>query len=203
MSLTLKWQDVSGLVRMSNALGRLDSHQKHLALQRAVNHTGAKARTQVIRALAEQTGLRYGVIKSAVRTGKAWGASSTSFTEGRGSLTYVLSSKGGDISLKYFRARETRAGVTAAPFGKRELREGTFIKGGRFPNRVAANGLNGHVYKRTGQGRGPLELQNSGVVIPAEMLKGAPREAFLKTVNEELPNRVMHEIERLAPGIFS
>ncbi|WP_281978819.1 phage tail protein [Pseudorhizobium flavum] len=203
MTLTLQWQDISGMVRLSNAMGRLDSHQKHLALQRAVNHTGNKARTKVIRALADQTGLKYGVIKRAVRTGKAWGASATSFTEGRGSLSYTLSSKGGNISLKHFGARETRAGVTAAPFGKRELREGTFIKGGRFPKRVTAKRLNGHVYKRTGQGRGPLELQNSGVVIPAEMLKGASREAFMKTVEAELPKRVMHEIERLAPGIFS
>lgn len=203
MTLELQWQDVSGLQRLGNALGRLDGHQKHLSLQRAVNHTGDKARTKVIRALAEQTGLKYGVIKSAVRTGKAWGASASSFTQGRGSLSYTLSSKGGDISLKHFKARETRAGVTAAPFRKRESRSGTFIKGGRFPNRVAVSGLNGHVYKRSGAGRGPLEFQNSGVIIPVEMLKGASAKAFTDTINEELPKRVMHEIERLAPGIFS
>ncbi len=46
MSLTIRWQDVSGMVRLSNALGRLSSHEKHLALQRAVNHTGDKARTE-------------------------------------------------------------------------------------------------------------------------------------------------------------
>lgn len=64
--LELKWQDISGMQRLGNAMGRLDSHQRHLVLQRAVNHTGDKARTQVIRTLAKQTGLGYGVIKNAV-----------------------------------------------------------------------------------------------------------------------------------------
>lgn len=202
MSLTLRWQDVSGMDRLGNGLGRLDSHQRHLVLQRAVNHTGGKAETQVIRTLAKQTGLGYGVIKKAVRRGKAWGASASSFTVGRGSLTYTISTKGGDISLKYFKARETMGGVTAAPFGKRKLFGKTFIKGGLFPNRKTAKGLNGHVYLRTGKGRGPLELQDSGVIIPEQMLQGATAEAFTSTVNEHLRPRVLHEINRLCPGIF-
>lgn len=217
MSLILRWDDVSGINNLSNVLGRLNSHEKHLALQRAVNHTGDKARTQVIKALVKQTGLSYGTIKKAVRTGNAWGAGgdASTFREGRGSLIYMLSSKGGDISLKYFKARETRAGVTAAPFGKRTLFPDTFMKGGRFPgSRVEAVGLNGHVYGREGakvpRSRGrykgkmrqPLTFQDSGVVIPAEMLRGATADAFTSTVESELPKRVMHEISRLAPGVF-
>lgn len=202
MSLTLRWQDVSGMNRLGNALGRLDSHQRHLVLQRAVNHSGGKAETQVIRTLAKQTGLPYGVIKAAVRRGKAWGASTSSFTDGRGSLTYTISTKGGDISLKFFKARETLGGVTAAPFGKRQLFAKTFMKGGLFPNRKTAKGLNGHVYLRTGKGRGPLDLKNSGVIIPEQMLQGASADAFTSTVNENLPGRVIHEINRLCPGIF-
>lgn len=209
--LELKWQDVSGMQRLGNALGRLDSHQKHLVLQRAVNHTGDKARTQVIRALAKQTGLGYGVIKNAVRTGRAWGAGldAKTFTPGRGSLVYVMSSRGGDISLKYFKARETLKGVTAAPFGKRKLFPGSFIMGGRFPRRKEASGMGGHVYEpisreKTGKstwGR-QVEFKDSGVVIPEQMLKGATAEAFQKTVDQHLRPRVIHEINRLCPGIF-
>lgn|GEM_PF-409418 len=204
MALEIRWQDISGLIRADNALKRLDSHAKHLVLQRAVNHTGDKARTKVIRALAKQTGLPYGLIKRAVRTGRAWGAGADAetFTEGRGSLTYTLSSKGGDISLKYFKARETRAGVTAAPFGVRKLFAGTFMKGGRFPKRVTAKPLNGHVYNRAGKSRAPLEFNDSGVIIPAEMLKGETARAFLDVVETDLPPRVIHEIERLVPGFF-
>lgn len=203
MSLTIKWQDVSGLQRLANALGVLESHQKHLALQRAVNHTGAKARTQVVRALAKQTGLPNKLIAKAVRVKKAWGASTTSFVPGRGSLDYVMSATGGDISLKYFKARETRRGVTASPFGKRQLFEGTFMKGGGFPNRVNAPRLGGHVFKRVGSTRGPIELQDSGVIIPAEMMTGPTADAFTKVVNRDLAARVSHEINRLCPGIFS
>lgn len=208
--LELKWQDISGMQRLGNAMGRLNSHQRHLVLQRAVNHTGDKARTQVIRALAKQTGLGYGVIKKAVRTGRAYGASAdpeqfakAQASDRPGSLIYVMSSKGGDISLKYFKARETLRGVTAAPFGKRKLFPRTFMKGGRFPNRKTAEKLKGHVYAPLGKTwRGPVEFQNSGVVIPEQMLKGATAEVFAKTVSEQLPPRVMHEINRLCPGIF-
>lgn len=212
MSLSIRWQDISGIQRMENMLGVLNGHQKHLSLQRAINHTGDKARTQVIRALAKQTGLNYGVVKNAVRTGRAWGAGedASKFVDGRGSLEYVLSTKGGDISLKYFKARETRQGVTAAPFGKRKLFPGTFILGGRFPKRKTADKLNGHVYQPTsGQATGKdswkrrVNFKDSGVVIPQEMLQGASRDAFMRVVDAELAKRVMHEMNRLTGGIFS
>lgn len=214
--LELKWQDISGMQRLGNAMGRLDSHQKHLVLQRAVNHTGDKARTQVVRALAKQSGLPVGVIKKAVRTGRAWGAGvgTDTFVPGRGSLVYVMSSKGGDISLKYFKPRETMAGVTAAPFGKRQLFAGSFMKGGQFPKRKGAKTLNGHVFERTGsriiatrgkrEGKkiSEIKLKDSGVIIPEQMLRGASADAFRSTVEQYLPGRVMHELNRLCPGIF-
>lgn len=206
MSLVINWQDVSGLRRLENAMARLDGPQKHMVLQRAVNHTGDKARTQVTRVLARQTGLPYGVIRKALKVNKAGGGSILNGEIGirtDATLSYVITARGGDISLKYFKARETRAGVTAAPHGQRQLFAGTFIKGGRFPNRVTAKGMNGHVYTPLGnKWRGPVELKNSGVIIPAEMVSGASAEAFTSIVEAELPKRVMHEIEYLAPGIF-
>ncbi|WP_246103234.1 hypothetical protein [Rhizobium straminoryzae] len=196
---------MAGLSRLANALGQLDGPKKNLALQRALNHTGDKARTQVVRALVVQTGLRYGVIRRAVKAGRAFGARSefSHHPEGKASLAYTLSTTGGDISLKFFKARETRAGVSAAPRGKRMLFPGSFIKGGQFPNRVTAQGLNGHIYRRLGRSRGPLELKDSGVIIPVEMLEGASAAAFLDTVNKHLPDRVMYEIEVLGMGFFS
>lgn len=211
MSIRIRWEDVHDLKRLDNAMGRLSAHQKHLVLQRAVNHTGGKAKTQVIRALSKQTGLKRGVIVSAIRVGKARGASAGNgdlFKEGQGSLVYEMSAKGGDISLKYFSPRETRKGVTAAPFGKRTLIAKSFIKGGRFPARqfnVPTKGqskLNGHVYLRAGSARIPIVFQDSGVIIPAEMIKGATADAFRSTVEAELPKRAMHELSRLAGGIF-
>ncbi len=207
MSLAIKWGDVSGIERTANALGRLNGAQKQLVLQRAVNHTGGKALTKVTRELARQTGLPYGTIKRALKVKKASGAflsrSSRSIAVAEGaSLVYEIRASGGDISMKYLGARETRGGVSAAPFGKRQVFAGTFMKAGRFPNRVAANGLKGHVYRRAGKERTPLEFVDSGVVIPAEMVKGATAKVFMDTVTSELPDRVMHEIGYLVPGFF-
>jgi hypothetical protein len=214
MSLVLHWGDVSGLDRLANAMAKLDGPQKRLVLQRAVNHTGAKALTQVTRTLAKQTGLTNKVIRQTLKAGKARGTAMSgdgeivSHTDA--SFAYSINARGGDISLKYFKPRETKAGVTAAPFGKRELFAGAFLRGGRFPDRgksfnvptETAASLKGHVYKRLGKKRNPLELINSGVVIPAEMLTGASAAAFTKVVNDDLPKRVMHEIGYLVPGFF-
>lgn len=152
------------------------------------------------------------MIKKAVRTGRAWGAGvgADTFVPGRGSLVYVMSSKGGDISLKYFKARETMSGVIVAPFGKRKLFAGTFLRGGKFPERNSsfsvptkkAASLNGHVWKRAGKKRNPIELKDSGVIIPEQMLQGATADVFHATVEKHLPGRVMHELNRLCPGIF-
>ncbi|WP_202048111.1 phage tail protein [Agrobacterium vitis] len=205
--LTIRWGDVSGVKRLENAMGRLDGPQKRIVLQRAVNHTGDKALTQVSRTLAKQTGLPYGVIKKALKVRKATGTGISretgeivSFTDA--SFNYTITARGGDIALKYFKARETKAGVTAAPFGKRTLFAGAFMKGGRFPGRVNAPSLHGHVFRRAGKGRNPIELQNSGVVIPAEMVSGASAKVFTETVETSLPTRVMHEIGYLIPGFF-
>lgn len=207
MSLTIHWQDVRGIERLSNSMGRLSGAQKQLVLQRAVNRTGDMARTKVVRALAKQTGLQYGVIRKALKVKRAGGTfmskGTGEITVGEGaSLSYEIRSSGGDISLKYFRARETRKGVTASPRGERQLFAGSFIMGGRFPNRKPAAGLNGHVYRRIGKGRGPLVLLNSGVVIPSEMVSGATANVFMQSVEADLPRRVVHEIGHLVPGIF-
>jgi len=206
--LTIKWQDVAGMLRVENAMKRLDGPEKMLVLQRAVNHTGDKARTQVARVLSKQTGLPYGVIRKALKTDRAYG-SRQEFVGGPvsvstdASLSYTIRASGGDISLKYFKARETRAGVTASPFGVRRLYNQAFMKGGRFPNRVTAKGLNGHVYLPLGnKWSGPVELQDSGVIIPAEMISGASAKAFTETVSTELPKRTIHEIGALVPGFF-
>lgn len=158
-----------------------------VVLSRAINHTGNKARTQMIRSLTAQTGLKRKTIVKALKKRSASPASPV----------YVISSKGGDISLKYFWARETSKGVTAAPWGKRKLYPSTFIKGGRFPERVDLPKLNGHVFKRRGKNRLPIAKQKSGVFIPTEMVTGATLEAFNRTVASELPKRIAHELYRI------
>ncbi|NDV88228.1 hypothetical protein GTW51_16125 [Aurantimonas aggregata] len=173
---------------------RADCHARGLAIaSRALNHTGKIARTQVRRALAKQTGLKRDVIVRAVKVSPSSPAT----------LRYRMDSAGDDIALKYFAARETRRGVSAAPFGKRQVFAGTFLKGGRFPNRKAIGKYGGNVMKRVGSGRYPLEVQVSGVIIPAEMVKGQTAEAFTSTIGQRLPPRLDREVQRMTNGVMS
>jgi len=165
-------------------------HKADRALSRAMNHTGRKARTQVRRALVTQTGLARKTIVKAVREVRARPQS----------LSYTLRTSGGDISLKYFKPRETRAGVTAAPFGKRQLFAGTFVKGGRFPGRVTLN-MGGHVYRNIEGGKwgGRVELVDSGVVIPEQLVTGATARSWEHLISSDLVPRVGHELKRILP----
>lgn len=193
MSLQIGWQDVESLQRYHHALKALGSKKMGQGANRAVNRAGDMARTQVRRKLARQTGLKRRTIVKAVKI-----ARSTPQT-----LVYRMSAWGGDVSLKHFRARETRVGVSAAPFGKRTVFEGTFMRAGFWPNRVVKPSWNGHVFKRVGAAKLPIERQKSGVIIPNEMVQGETRDAFRSTVARVLPQRVAHEVGRLTKGVVS
>ena len=166
------------------------------AIARAVNHTGDKAKTAVTRALVAQTGLRRKTIVAFLKVKRA---SAT-----KGTVTYALRGRGGNISLKYFGARETTAGVSAAPLGQRMVFAGTFMKAGRFPKRVDKPNWNGQVFRRaggsTGAGKDKLEKVRSGVLLPDQLVSGASAEAFRQVVNSDLPARLDHELRRVLAG---
>ncbi|MCB2106368.1 MAG: hypothetical protein KDE14_01650 [Rhodobacteraceae bacterium] len=167
-------------------LFRMARHRAPRAIGRAVRRTGDMTKTRVIRTLVKQTGLKRRVIVKAVKARPAV-------------ETYTLLTRGGDVSLKYFGARETRRGVSAAPWNKRRVFSGTFTRGGRFPHRVPLD-LGGHVYARSGRGRLPIVKQKSGLFIPKEMVSGASKASFLNTVRTVLPVRLRHEIARILGG---
>lgn len=177
--------DVRDLERFGNMIGSLGLDGPK-AVNRALNRTGDMARTRVVRTLAKQTGLPQKIIRKAVKVKRSsWE-----------SLEYRLSSSGGDVSLKYFKARETRRGVVAFVRGARELHEGAFIKGGSFARGRVVLNMGGHAFQRIG-GRTELEKLKSGVFIPVEMVEGATARAFEDVVADVLPRRLDHEISRL------
>lgn len=194
MKITIREQG-NGLERFANAIRALGD-QAPVALGRALRHTGDKSKTQVVRSLARQTGLSRSVIVRAVKV-KGPRHGNPNIGRADADLTYTLESRGGDISLKYFGAREVRAGVTAKPWNVRKTYKGAFMRGGAWPNRVALPTLNGHAFRRTDTDRTPIEKQKSGVVIPEEMIEGATLEAFETVINRDLPARVGHELHRL------
>lgn len=185
MSLVMTWKDIEGLEKYSAAIKNMDKNIVKAAV-RALNRTGDSTKVQVRRKLAKQTGLKQKVLVRALKAKKA------NFN----SLGYEIYSKGGDISLKYFSPRETRPGVSASPFSKRSVFKGTFMLGGRFPNRHGLVG-NGHVFIRGGKTAKSMTKVKSGVIIPNEMVKGESREAFEEAVREVLPKRMEHELSRL------
>jgi len=56
------------LARYGNVLAALGEGQARKALSRALNHEGDKGRTQIKRALAKQTGIKYGAVDKAMAT---------------------------------------------------------------------------------------------------------------------------------------
>lgn len=183
--IVIKWADAN-LKRFDNQLKALGKDAPK-ALQRAVARAGDSTRTQVVRALTKQTGLPRATIVRAIKTRRP------SWTD----FTYTMTTTGGDISLKYFQPRETAKGVTAKPFGKRDLFEGSFLKGGKWPNRAEKMAFGGHAFHRVGSGRLPVEMTKSKVIIPDEMVKGETEAAFREHGMKMLEKRVAHEIGRL------
>lgn len=175
------------MARFGNQLAAVGAGGAQAAMKRASAHTGAKARTQVARALVKQTGLKYKTMRRAIK-----------LKPDPAGLGFALQSRGGDISLKYFGARETRRGATAAPWNSRRLYAGTFIRSGwKWSSRRIV--LHGHVYRRAGAERRPIVKIKSGLYIPKEMLQGASVEAFNRMVKTDLVARLGHELGRLLP----
>lgn len=190
--LRMGWSDVSGLKTLDKAVSRLGGKEIRRIGARALNRAGSQGRTHAGRALAKQTGLKVGVIKRAMRPMRASAAT----------LEYKIKAAGGDVALKYFAARETRKGVSAQPFGQRRVFASTFIKGGKFPSRVAI-GRGGHVFARRGSRRLEIDKQKSGVIIPEQMIRDESAKAWQSTVGKVLPRRVLHEMRRVTGKAFS
>ncbi len=190
--LQLRWANTSGLKQFDKALQVLGSTKTRKIANRVVNRTGDQARTQVRRVLTKQTGLKRKTIVDAVKIKRSTPSD----------LIYRMTARGGDVALKYFGARETRRGVSAKPFGQRSVFASTFIKGGRFPGRKNL-GMGGQVWQRTGSGRFPIEKVKSGVIIPAEMVKGETASAFDATAARVIVRRMAHALSRATGGVLS
>lgn len=160
-------------------------------MAKAINKTGNKARDEVRKNLRAQTGLPDKTMRKALRITRPTPAN----------LEYTITTEGGDIALIYFKPRETRKGVSAAPFGQRKVFPHTFIKGGRFPHASRKPlSMGGHVFEPdTGNPRWGRKFKKavSDVAIPEQMVIGASREAWDRVVEKDLADNVAREIERL------
>lgn len=186
--LVARWAD-KNLSMFGDRIARLNTRFPKV-LPRIVNQVGDRAKTQVIRALTSQTGLPRKTIVKAV------GSPKRAHT---GAMRYEMETEGGNIRAKYLAPRETRRGVTAKPWNKRQLFAGTFMKGGRFPNRKVVERFDGHVYRRLNKSGTKITQVRTGMSIPEEMVKGATAKAFITTAEPLLQQRVEAALRKLLP----
>lgn len=137
-------------------------------LARTTNKAMDKERTAVRRAMAQASGAPYGRVVRVTRTKPA----------SAGDLSYAINSEDEPTSLADYRPRETRKGVTAAPWRVRRTFGGSFMMGGRWQDRITLN-LGGQVYVREGKARFPI-VKLWGPILPREMVRegGEPLTAW-------------------------
>jgi hypothetical protein len=165
------------LQRFGNQLGALGDGLARRVMMRALNAEGDKGRTQVKKALVRQTGIKYGLINKAVETVRATPVS----------LEYVLKATGDETNLNLFNARQGKRGVSAAPWGRRQMFKHAFM--------VPAYG--NRVYVRTTDDRGPLKPL-FGPNIARELVKDETADTFRKG-SAGIATRIAHEISRVLP----
>lgn len=201
----------SGLAMMEEATRALGSEAKaRKAFARAINRTGDTVRNEAARALSDQTSLPRSTGKRAYRRGGERASPQ--------SLSYVVNGEGGQVSVKYFKPRETPSGVSAAPRNNRQVFVGSFMRAGWWPKRVNKPDWNGQVFYRTGirkftknyprgngimpRGMDQFEKAKTDVIIPNEMVQGLAGEAWRQGARRLQP-RIEHEVRAITKGVVS
>lgn len=174
-----------GLGRMAYALDSLTSSKRGLALSRALNRTGQRAATGVVRALARQTGLSQTKVRALGEVTRRRAAPHD--------LAFLIRSKGGHIPLRHFGAKQFGYGVRAKPWGRSQRFESAFIFAGTPRSGQPVGG--GNVFIRTTGSSYPIRILH-GPAVPKEIVKDQSREAF-EDASGTLPARLAHEIANI------
>lgn len=104
--------------RLQRKLSAIEKQALPKARVRALNRTASSVRTVTVRGVAKAMGTRQKNVRSRVKVLKA--------TTG-GEPAARISYKGKGLNMVEFRARQTKRGVSAAPWGSRKLFRHAFI----------------------------------------------------------------------------
>jgi hypothetical protein len=189
MKITATWAD-GNFAKYANRVTELHARLPK-TLPRIVNQAGERARTATGRALAKQTGLPVSTARKALTLNVK--------RAHEGKLSYDVSVKGGDVRLQFFQPRETRKGVSAKPWGKRQVFAATFQRAGWWPDRVVSDKLSPHVWRRLDKAGKHFTQAKSGLFIPTEAAQGASGDAWTNTGLPVLQQRVEAAIAKLIP----
>ena len=124
---------------MERNLTDLARRQIPRATNRTLNRVGARASKAAIADVASQAG----TTQKAIRRGGFW----VNLRSRARTLVYTIKVRYGAIPLKAFSARQTKRGVTASAWGKRELYDGAF----------KVESLGGNVFTRKSKDRLPIK----------------------------------------------
>ena len=186
-----------GIMKLEKATRILGSEKKaRRAYSMSINRVGRKGFTKVKRVVAKQVKLTQ---KKVVQYGNV----KQNFAHSA-KLEHRITSRGGEVPLKEFRARETKRGVVANPMGKRQLFEHTFIKSGWWPTRHGPVG-NGHVFSpdlSTNKAGRAFKRTRSGVSIPIQIVEDQSKAAFNANA-KALPIEINKMIRKMTGGVVS
>ena len=186
----------NGLRRFNDACVVLGEGKARTAYSAAINRAGAEASKHTAEALTKQTGLPKRTAPKALR--KHVRRSTPA------SLAYTITASGGNVRLKFFKARETRKGVSAAPWNKRQVFASTFMRAGWWPHRVTKPNWNRQVFRRTGSttkfGKDQFENVKSDLFIPTEVTIGQAAAAWRRG-STIVQAAVEREIRRITKGV--
>lgn len=167
--------DAGQIEAIGRRLGDM-SNRTDDVIRRALNRTGDQTFTLLKRVVAKQMGIRVGRAAEQMEVKRA------NYSQ----LRYTIVGRGGTLPLKEFAARQTKRGVSAAPWGIRRV----------FPHTFIIKSKGGQVFSRKSEERGPIEVK-WGPALPKELVKDESRKAFEQTVATVFPRRVEHELARL------
>jgi len=151
----------------------------------ALNKSGNKGRTQVIKAAAKETGIKQKSIRKVIKTKSAFYKN----------LEYELKGTGSRVSYKDMGAKKIKVGVSVSR-GQIKLKHNTFLGGYK---------LGGHVYQRTGRyktnsrGQKVERLKKlMGPSVPDVLARENIQDNFFEISQEEMPKQIISQLSRFA-----
>lgn len=155
-------------VDVDQALRKLTALEREIAPKAAVsalNKVATSARAEAVRQIARETGIKQSEIRQHLVIRRAT----------RNTLSAQISAKPWSPNLIRYQARQTKQGVSAAPWRNRRVHKGTFI---------ANQGRT--VFAREGKARLPLKPIR-GPSVPREFMRDVAMRAMRAKVAERFP----------------
>ncbi|WP_455475729.1 hypothetical protein [Bartonella sp. B17] len=184
MKLTIhqKWY----LQQVEDTFTSLKAPRLNWALRNAVNTAAKQVKRFTERTVSEVSSAQVKRVKKGVYIKSK---ATTNFPEAD------IVGSGTPLPLKFFKAKETKRGVTYMMFGTKKILPHGFIKGGKFPQRVNLRRGGGNVFQRAGGDQFPI-VKQEGISIAEVMSKPEIANSIVQHANERLTKNIQIQLAR-------